>query len=351
MSNPQQVAAPEQQGATPIPNRDDMAFFSSAAITFGAMMAMMAAELNAMNGMAKLAILTTGARTTAILSTADSTQSMYNDDASSLTQQSYEQWASVGSSIAQAGMGCGGIFATGRASLRASDMDKLNTQTNGFRSNSNISIGNFDEITGRPTLEGIAAQRIKSQLLGAGRGNGDGISADDYRTIMSQGGVEDTVVNGQVTKNGYDLRRLTNPNITENGTTGAVTLKQVFEASDETEVADMQSGIGKGVKKANKQVAIKHTEIQGYVQIGNAMAQAGSGGPTAQFKLQEAQYTRDKGAEALVQTLSQNAVAMYQEAQKSQTDQTEKNSNLAGQTLQTISQLVQVDTKNGKIKM
>jgi len=346
MSNPQLSAPQGQQGPTPIPNRADMAFFSSAAITFGAMMAMLQAEQNAMNGQAQLAQLTTSARTTAVLATATSTQNMSNDDASQLKMQGWEQWASVGSSIATAGMGLGGLGMTARASMHESNMGGFNAETNKFKSTGTLSVGAHDPITGIPTPDSEAVVKsIRSKLLLAGRGNGDGISQEDYKTIMSNGGPDGTFENGTRKTPGYDLRRLTDKSIKENGTEGAVTLKDVFESSSETEVADMQSGVGKGKKHAMKLVAKEHTDIQSYVQIGNAVAQAGSGGPTAQMKGQEAQYMRDKGAQALVQSLSQNSLSLAQETQKAQADQSAQFNNLSGQVWQSINQLVQVDTR------
>ena len=338
MQHSNQVGAPESQGPAPIGNRDYMAFFSSAAISFAAMMAMLKAEQDGMNSMAQLAMTTTQDRLTSILNTATATQNMYNDDAAVLTQQSNEQIASAVSSFGQAGCGVGGLVKTAQAASFSNKMGALNAETNQVTLNSAAAAEFGPGVPGAArSITQSTADSIRSQLMGAGAGagNGDGISQAHYARIIGEGGI-----------NNFDLRRLTNSNITENGTADAVTLKQVLETAPNQEDLDsLKAGIGKGKANADEQFKRVNDKIQMQVQIGNALAQAGSGTATSLFKAEEASLTKEKGQAAMQQSLSQSNLQFAQETQKSQSDQSQQFNSLSGQVWQSINQLVQVDTR------
>ncbi len=312
---------------TPVAGRHDFAFFSSGAITFGAMMAMLQAEETAMNDMAKLAVTTTNCRKSAILTTATATNDMYTDDANSLTQQSNEQWSSVASSFGSLGANVGGLHMMKAPTKFATSMDELHNQATSFDGKN---IGHEYGTRGANPLtdeDKATHNTFKNRLLT------EGISPDDYAKIVkSPNGFSE-----------YDLRNL-DPNNHTGGVKGKVTLKSIFEsAKNPAELDSLRKGVGKGKVAAAKALTDENDRVQKWVQIGTSTAQAGTGVASSQFKLSEAQAMRDKGADSMSQALSQSNSALAQEAAKSQADQSEKMSNLMGQTWQSIAANVRTD--------
>ncbi len=336
MPNTQQINDTAPPVQSPVGGRNAYAFFSSGAITFGAMMAMLEAEQNAMNGMAALSITTTQSRASAIMLTASSTNSMYVDDAQSLTQQSNEQWASVAASFGSVGANAGGLKMTANASKFSDKMDDLHDQVSSYDSRAGSGtagvIAGADNTILNSRNETIAS--TKTQLK-----NG-GISLGDYKKI----------VEGNDGYSKFNLKRLKNP-AAKDDDADAVTLKHVFETAGSdpnttpAELDALRSGVAKGKTDAAKHVTDTHEKAQKWVQIGTSTSQAATGVSTSQFKLAESQAMRDKGADSMTQTLSQNNAALAQETAKSQADQSEKFNNLSGQVWQSINQLVQVDTR------
>lgn len=223
------------QGPAPIGNREYMAFFSSAAITFGAMMEMLAAEQQAMNGMAKLAITTTGSRLSAMQSTATSTQATYNADGTSLDNQSYEQWATVGSSLTQIGMGCGGLFKTAKATQFSSKVSSLADDASAVGLDHNLIVGPKPTSSSAGTTlplqkdtltpEQLAiVEKTKASLKGAG------IHLNDYKKMISGKGLDEDLGQG-------------------------ITLRHVLSfADDNNELSDLRTGLRKGKEDAGKHV-------------------------------------------------------------------------------------------------
>lgn len=337
MPNTQQINDTAPPVQSPVGGRNAYAFFSSGAITFGAMMAMLEAEQNAMNGMAALSITTTQSRASAIMLTASSTNSMYVDDAQSLTQQSNEQWASVAASFGSVGANAGGLKMTAGASRFSTKMDDLHdtaTSFNGKMGQDHLgyTVGQAPQLTGQAadqSAEDLATHNtFKNRLLSEG-----GISPEHYADILKS---KDPM--------NYDLRINDNNNAKIGGK--PVTLKSIFEsAKDPAELAALRSGVGKGKLAAAKALTEKDAQANKWVSIGTSTAQAATAISTSQFKLAESQAMRDKGADSMTQTLSQNNAALAQETAKSQADQSEKFNNLSGQVWQSINQLVQVDTR------
>jgi len=312
MSQTQGILSAQNEGLTPIGNRSYMAFFSSAAITFGAMMAMLQAEQKAMSGMAQLAEVTTGGRATAAISVGTSIQNASNDDAASYTQQSYEQWATVGSSLTQVGMGLGGLKGTASATKFSTKMDEFTDEASGVGIDSHLTVGpeatnpnsNPLTMTNMTDEQRQIVADTKAKLKGAG------LHLNDYKKMINGGKLDEDLGHG-------------------------VTLRHVLSCADDAnELSDLRTGLRKGKEDALKAVEREHSTIQMKVQIGNAMGQAAASGATSQMRLGEAQANRDKGADSMQQSLAQNNLSFAQETQKSQTDQIDKWFNQSCQAIQ-----------------
>jgi len=356
MSNTQQVEAPNPVNKSPVLSRRDYAFFSSGAITFLAMMEMLAAEQKAMNGMANLAVITTNSRKDAIETTASATQSMYNDDATSLTQQSNEQWGNVASSFGSVGSNFAGLGITKIAANHAERVEALHSEAINFKPK-NPSQGANGVVLGSSTTSGQgpvpSARPFSEPEREMIRAHSDqlrngGFSQKEYKQIVAR--PKGAKANYSAFDE-FDLRTLDPKNEGKVLDNQKITLRDVFEQSgteaprNPDDLAQLTAGIGKGKTLAHEAVKEANDSANRWTGIGSSTAQAATGMAASQFKRAEAQANRDKGADSMTQSLSQNNAQLAQETAKSQSDQSEKFNNLSGQVWQSINQLVQVDTR------
>jgi len=327
MLNNQQVTTPStnsSQGQAP----NSISLFGSANISIASLMAVLEAQLQIMNMSAELSQTTTAMKATANQSMAVSGIAAGNSDGDVYDQQAGEQYSSLAGSLGQVTSGFAGIGATTRASMFSTKMDKLAAESTNFGKPPVANqVGDTQPYRNPNTPAGKIALEYKAALLEAKSG-GKGITLDDYREI----------VNGEG-KN-FNLAKLKDANTKE-----TVTLDNVFAVATPEEQGRMRIALGKAKTDARRQVDATHTQIQSWVQIGNGVASSTSACLAAQNKIAEAQSTRNKASYNVENQLSQSEAAFLADAGKSQNDQSDKASSGASQTLQTIGQLVQVDTR------
>jgi len=306
----------------------------SATLSIASLMEVMDAQQKIRENAANLAQLTTSVTSTANLTVAQSTVAAGTSEGDVLDQNADEQYASLASSLGQVGFGFSGVGATARASRFSTKMDNLaSNESFNKPAAASVTVGPLRPNQKDPsTPDGKLAIKY-ANLLKEAKSGGKGISLSDYKKIVNGGGKD------------FNLKRLTNPNATNNDT-DAVTLEHVFASeSDSDELSKMRVGLGIAKTDARKSVDQEHTRIQNYVQIGNGVSSSFSAGFTAQNKMTEAQDTRDKAAQNMESQLAQADASFLGNALKSQNDQSDQANNAANQGLQTIAQIVQVDTR------
>jgi len=307
--------APENSG--PVGGRE-CAFFGSGAITFGAMMEMLAAEQKIMSGFAELAQVTTRARVSAIQTAASATQNMYENDASATEMQAGGAFAQSGGSFAQAGAGVySGIQIRG-AQTHSDSITRLNSEM------TNHPVTPTGTAVGPPTESQAAKQdainHFNARLQDSSSG-GQGFTQAEYARIMKDGGF------GR-----FDLRQLNPGRFGTDLDGNMVTLKDVYESASSDEArAQLRRGLGAGVKVANKEFIHSKDELnlksQMLTGITSALATTGQGS----LKIAEADQIRAKAAEASIQAQAQNNSQIAAETAKAESDQATKMDTLSGQ--------------------
>lgn len=321
-----QIGAQAPENSMPSGGRE-IAFFSSFAITFQAMMEMIEAEQKIMTGQASLAQKTTMSRVQAIQASAAATENMYNNDAQAIRQQANGTFCQAASSFAQAGTAVGSGIATRQAGVHSDNLGKLNSE---FTSHPTTAAG---AVVGDADVAALRDQHLahfRSRLQDTSKG-GIGFTQDDYAKIMEGGGF-----------NGFDLRKLSSVRFRESlGDSEKITLQHVIESAPTDEIrSEMRVGVGKAARDAGAAYKLKTDQIRTMSDMGNGVFGALTTSVGASYKISESQQIQAKAAEASIQAQAQSNAQVAAETAKSQSDQAAKMDNLSGQAWGMIQQMV-----------
>lgn len=313
-----------------VPSKDSGGeyFFSSGAITFAAMMDVIAAYRKMANEQAELAQHTALLQGQIAISMAQAAHDVTAKDADVLRLQGYEAF----------GQGASGLTSLVGSTLAIGLSRGL--------SDKGTSIANMSGEMNKTPLTSAGALRTGDAPIGPAAPPQDGY--DRIRTQIKEGSFfegRDAKSFVKDFKKGLNTRLDAEGNVLPSGSTEGLTLREIMQRGDPADFPEMRKAFVKARQTALKESTAQQSHIQNWTQLFGQFGTAGSSIYSGGAKQQEAQVTSDKAAASQIQTADNAANEFLRGISQSQLDQFGQSSQGVKSTWDTIGAIVRTDTQ------
>lgn len=308
-----------------VPSKDSGGeyFFSSGAITFAAMMDVIAAYRKMANEQAELAQHTALLQGQIAISMAQAAHDVVAKDADVLRLQGYEAFGQGASGVMSIAGGAVGFYKTRGLSAETESIRNMSGEMNKTPLQCQSA-----QVTGDSSLAGTAQ---------------DGYAR--IRTQIKEGSFFDGRSAAKDFKQGLNTRLDTEGRVLPPGSEGGLTLREIIQRGGDADFPEVKKSFVKARQEALKTQTMAHGDVQSWQQMFGQFGTAGSSIYSGAAKQQEAQVTSDKAAASQVQTSDNAANEFLRGISQSQLDQFGQSSQGVKSTWDTIGAIVRTDTQ------